>query len=158
MSNRRVAVFPGTFDPFTIGHESIVIRALSIFDEIIIAIGSNAQKESFFTLENRMKMISFVFRNEKRIKVQSYEGLTVDFCREVNAGFMLRGIRTAADFEYERAVSQMNKLMAPEIESIMLLTTPEHTPVNSTIVRDIIRHDGDAGRFLPKGVMWKDYR
>ena len=158
MSNRRVAVFPGTFDPFTIGHESIVIRALSIFDEIIIAIGSNAQKESFFTLENRMKMISFVFRNEKRIKVQSYEGLTVDFCREVNAGFMLRGIRTAADFEYERAVSQMNKLMEPGIESIMLLTTPEHTPVNSTIVRDIIRHDGDAGRFLPKGVMWKDYR
>lgn len=158
MSIRRIAVFPGTFDPFTIGHESIVIRALSIFDEIIIAIGINAQKKSFFTLENRMKMISFVFRNEKRIKIQSYEGLTVDFCKEVNAGFMLRGIRTAADFEYERAVSQMNKLMAPDIESIMLLTTPEHTPVNSTIVRDIIRHNGDAGRFLPEGVKWEDYR
>jgi pantetheine-phosphate adenylyltransferase len=157
MSKKRVAVFPGTFDPFTIGHESIVRRALSIFDEIIIAIGSNAQKDGFFTLENRIRMISFVFRGENRIRVMSYEGLTVDFCREVNAGFILRGIRTAADFEYERGISQMNKLMAPDIESIMLLTTPEHTPVNSTIVRDIIRHGGDAGRFLPQGVKWKDY-
>lgn len=158
MGEKKIAVFPGTFDPFTRGHESVVIRALSLFDEIIIAIGANALKEGYFTVENRKKMISEVFKGTGKVKVAHFSGLTVDFCRSVDAKYLLRGIRTAADFEYERAIAQMNKAMAPGIESILLLTTPEHTPINSTIVRDIIRNGGDASQFLPEGIDIKKYR
>lgn len=157
MAEKRIAVFPGSFDPFTRGHESVVRRAMSLFDEIIISIGANAIKDGYFTLEKREKMIMEVFKDSPMIKVGHYNGLTVDFCREMKAHYLLRGIRTAADFEYERAIAQMNKSMAPEIESILLLTTPEHTPINSTIVRDIIRNGGDASMFLPKGIRIEDY-
>ncbi len=155
---KRIAVFPGSFDPFTRGHESIVNRALNLFDEIIIAIGANALKDGFFTLENRERMISDVFRGIDMVKVTHYKGLTVDFCREKKASYLLRGVRTAADFEYERAIAQLNKAMAPEIESVMLLTTPDLTPVNSTIVRDIIRNGGDASQFLPSSIDINNYR
>jgi pantetheine-phosphate adenylyltransferase len=155
---KKTAVFPGSFDPFTVGHEGIVIRALSIFDEIIIAVGANALKKSFYSLETRKKMISKVFINEPRIRVDHYEGLTVDYCRKHGALFILRGLRTAADFEFERAIAQVNKAMAPEIESVFILTIPEHTPINSTIVRDIIRSGGDASRFVPKTISLKDYK
>lgn len=156
--NRKIAVFPGSFDPFTRGHESIVNRALNLFDEIIIAIGANALKDGFFTLENREKMISDVFKGIDMVKVSHYEGLTIDFCRQNNASFLLRGIRTSADFEYERAIAQLNKAMAPEIESVMLLTTADLTPINSTIVRDIIRNGGDASKFLPSSIDINNYR
>jgi pantetheine-phosphate adenylyltransferase len=156
--NRKVAVFPGSFDPFTRGHESIVNRALSLFDEIIIAIGANALKDGFFTLENREKMIRDVFKGIDMVKVSHYDGLTIDFCRQNNASFLLRGIRTSADFEYERAIAQLNKAMAPEIESVMLLTTADLTPINSTIVRDIIRNGGDASKFLPSSIDINNYR
>lgn len=157
MNEKRIAVFPGSFDPFTRGHESIVIRAMSLFDEIIISIGANALKDGYFTLEKRKKMIQEVFKDSPMIKVGHFDGLTIDFCRKMKAQYLLRGIRTAADFEYERAIAQMNKSMAPEIESIILLTIPEYTPINSTIVRDIIRNGGDAGKFLPQGIRIEDY-
>lgn len=146
----RVAIFPGSFDPFTIGHESIVKRALPLFDKIIIAVGFNSEKRQFFPIEKRIQWIQESFADESKITVKTYQGLTVDFCKQHKAEFILRGLRTAADFEYERAIAQMNKHMENKIESIFLLTTPEHTPINSTIVRDIIRHGGDASQFLPK--------
>lgn len=145
----KIAIFPGSFDPFTRGHESVVLRALSLFDRIIVAIGNNSSKIGFFTVKERITLIEMVFEGEAQIEVDSYDGLTVDFCKHVGAQFMLRGVRTAADFEYERAVAQMNKSMLPEVESVILLTTPELTPVNSTIVRDILRYGGDVGQFLP---------
>lgn len=154
----KTAIFPGSFDPFTIGHESIVRRALSMFDKIIIMVGFNANKKSFFSLENRVKWIKQVFQNEKKIDVQVHEGLTVDFCKEVGAKYILRGLRTSSDFEYERAIAQINKKMHPEIETVFLLTLPEHTPVNATIIRDIVFHGGDASMFLPAGLDFNEFR
>lgn len=158
MTEKRIALFPGSFDPFTRGHESIVKRALGLFDEIIIAIGANALKDGYFSLENRKRMIRDIFRDYPVVSVDHYSGLTVDYAREVNAKYLLRGIRTAADFEYERAIAQMNKAMYPDIDSIMMLTTPEHTPINSTIVRDVIRNGGDASAFIPEGINIEDYK
>lgn len=155
---KKVAVFPGSFDPFTIGHEAIIRRAMSLFDEIIIAVGANVLKKNYYSLETREKMIKKVFENDTRIKVDHYEGLTVDFCKKKNAGFLLRGLRTAADFEFERAIGQVNKAMAPGIESVFLLTVPEHSFINSTIVRDIIRSGGDASKFVPGAINLKDYK
>ena len=146
------AIFPGSFDPFTVGHESIVRRATQLFDEIIIAIGYNTNKPGYFPIEKRLEWISDVFIDEPKVKVDRYDELTVDYCNRVKANFILRGIRTSADFEYERAIAQVNKKMLPDVESVFLLTTPEHTPVNSSIVRDIIRHGGDANEFLPKRI------
>jgi len=155
---KKIAVFPGSFDPFTIGHEAIVRRALSLFDEIIIAVGANALKKSYFSLNTRKEMISRVFENEPRVKVDHYEGLTVDYCKINSARYILRGLRTSADFEFERAIAQVNRAMAPEIESVFLLTEPEHTPINSTIVRDIIRSGGDASMFVPSSINIKNYK
>lgn len=146
----RIAIFPGSFDPFTIGHESIVTRALPLFDKIIISIGYNSEKKQFFPIEKRIQWIREAFHNNPKIEVETYGGLTVKYCQAKNAKFILRGLRTAADFEYERAIAQINKKMASELESIFLLTTSEHTPITSTIIRDIIRHDGNALQFLPK--------
>jgi pantetheine-phosphate adenylyltransferase len=154
----KIAIFPGSFDPFTIGHESIVQRAIPLFDKIYIMIGHNANKESFFSIEKRLKWINQVFKNEKSIEVRLHEGLTVDFCKEVGAQYILRGIRTSSDFEYERAIAQINKKMHPEIESVFLLTLPEHTPVNATIIRDIVYHGGDASMFLPKGLDMDEFK
>jgi pantetheine-phosphate adenylyltransferase len=155
---KKIAVFPGSFDPFTIGHEAIVQRALSLFDEIIIAVGANALKKSYYSLETRKEMISQVFRNEPRVSIDHYEGLTVDYCRKHSSDYILRGLRTAADFEFERAIAQVNRAMAQDIESVFLLTAPEHTSVNSTIVRDIIRSGGDASKFVPASIDLKKYR
>lgn len=154
----KIAVFPGSFDPFTIGHESIVKRAIPIFDKIIIAIGYNSTKEGFFPLKTRIEWINNVFKNYDKVKVDSFEGLTINFCQDKGAQYLLRGLRTAADFEFERSIAQMNKYMAAGIESVFLLTTPAHTPVNSTVVRDIIRHGGDASQFLPKEINLKNYK
>jgi pantetheine-phosphate adenylyltransferase len=154
---KKIAVFPGSFDPFTIGHEAIIRRAISLFDEIIIAVGANALKRNFYSLETRKEMISKVFENDPSVTVDHYEGLTVDYCRRKGAGYLLRGLRTSADFEFERAIGQVNKAMAPEIESVFLLTGPEHSFINSTIVRDIIINGGDASRFVPSAINLKDY-
>jgi pantetheine-phosphate adenylyltransferase len=147
---KHIAIFPGSFDPFTIGHESIVARALPLFDKIIIAIGYNSEKQQFFPIEKRIQWIQEAFENNPKIEVEAFSGLTVEYCKTKNAKFILRGLRTAADFEYERAIAQINKKMVFDLESIFLLTTPEHTPITSTIVRDIIRHGGDALQFLPQ--------
>ncbi len=154
----KTAVFPGSFDPFTIGHESVVRRALTIFDNIIIAVGYNSNKKGFFPLEKRMEWIENVFSGERAVKVAWFSGLTVDFCKEQKAAYILRGLRTAADFEFERAIAQVNSAMDPGIESVFLLTRPEHTPINSTIVRDIFKHGGDASRFVPEGVKLHEFK
>lgn len=148
----KIALFPGSFDPFTIGHQSIVHRALPLFEKIIVAIGHNTGKKTYLSLENRLRLIRDVFDGNQKIEVHHYNGMTVDFCNKMNARYILRGLRTAADFEYERAIGQINKAMKPEIETVFLLTAPEYTPVNSTIVRDILIHGGDASSFLPSGV------
>lgn len=155
---KKTACFPGSFDPFTLGHEAIVRRALSLFDEIVIAVGANALKKSYYSLSTRKKMISLVFANEPRIKVSHYEGLTVDYCKKHGIGYLIRGLRTAADFEFERAIAQSNKVLAPGVESVFLLTVPEHSHINSTIVRDIIRSGGDASVFVPTSIDLKKFR
>jgi pantetheine-phosphate adenylyltransferase len=146
---QKIAVFPGSFDPFTKGHENVISRALPLFDKIYIAIGHNSEKKSFFTLERRLKMIGDLYKDDPRIVLDYYEGLTVDYCKKVNAQYLLRGLRTAADFEYERAIAQINRKMNPEVETVFILAVPEYTPVNSTIIREILKHGGDATQFLP---------
>jgi pantetheine-phosphate adenylyltransferase len=155
---KKIAVFPGSFDPFTIGHEAIAKRALSLFDEIIIAVGANALKKNFFSLSDRKEMIATAFKNETRITIDHYEGLTVDYCKKHGAYYIIRGLRTAADFEFERAIAQVNKAIAPDIESVFLLTVPEHSYVNSTFIRDIIKSGGDASQFVPSGINLKNYK
>lgn len=150
--DKKIAVFPGSFDPFTLGHHSVVTRALPLFDEIVVAIGKNTLKNGFFSIDERIELIEGVYANEPKIKVMAYDGLTVDFCKSIGASFMLRGIRTVSDFEYECAISQMNQLMQPGVETVFLLTTPELTPVNSTIVRDILNYGGDVSQFVPQGM------
>ena len=155
--SKKTAIFPGSFDPFTIGHESVITRAMPLFDRIIVAIGTNTTKQAYFSVEQRMQMIREVFTDTERIKIESFQGLTVEFCRKKGARYLLRGLRTSSDFEYERAIAQTNKAMYPELESVFLLTLPEHTPINSTIVREIIRLGGDAGRFIPKAIDLSKY-
>ncbi|KPL15278.1 MAG: phosphopantetheine adenylyltransferase [Bacteroides sp. SM23_62] len=150
--SKKIAIFPGSFDPFTIGHESVITRAMPLFDEIIVAIGTNTNKQAYFSMEQRMQMIREVFSDNEQVKVESYKGLTVEFCRQKGARYLLRGLRTAADFEYERAIAQTNKAMYPELESVFLLTLPEHNHITSTIIRDIIRLGGDASQFVPKAI------
>jgi pantetheine-phosphate adenylyltransferase len=156
-SKPKIAVFPGSFDPITIGHESIITRALDIFDKIIIAVGNNESKKSFFNLDVRLSMIKEVFKNNNKVEVDQFNGLTIDFCKQVNARYILRGLRTSADFEYERAIAQVNKAMYPEIESVFILTLPEHTSINSSIVREILRYGGDVSKFIPQSVNLKNF-
>jgi pantetheine-phosphate adenylyltransferase len=145
----KLAVFPGSFDPFTIGHESIVNRALPLFDQIIIGIGVNVDKKYFFPIEKRIKWIEDLYMNNPKISVNSYQGLTIDFCEKINASYILRGLRTSADFEFERAIAQMNRAMNKKIETIFLVSEPENCAISSSIIRDIINNGGDAGRFVP---------
>ena len=145
------AIFPGSFDPFTVGHESIVLRGLDIFDEIVVAVGVNADKRCMFSTERRVEFIETVFADRPQVSVSTYEGLTVDFAKEIGCSHILRGLRTSADFEFERAIAQVHRQMTG-IDTVFLLTTPEHTPINSTIVRDILRHGGDASLFLPQRI------
>jgi pantetheine-phosphate adenylyltransferase len=149
---KRIAVFPGSFDPFTIGHESIVCRSLDLFDEIIVAVGKNSTKGSMFSLEKRIGWIQEIFKDVPKVSVDSYEGLTVEYCRRVEAGFILRGLRTSADFNYERPIAQMNKTMLYSVESIFMMTLPELSAISSTVIRDIVRNGGDASPFVPQAV------
>lgn len=149
---KHTALFPGSFDPITKGHESIIRRAIPLFDRIIVAVGINAEKQSFFPLQKRVQWIREVFAGEPAVEVITYEGLTVDTCRKLDVRYILRGLRTSADFEFERSIGQMNKKMFPDLETVFLLTTPEYTALNSSIVRDIIRNGGDASPFVPDPV------
>ena len=149
----KKAVFPGSFDPITIGHESVIRRALGIFDEIVVAIGVNANKHYMFDLEQRKMLIEAVFADEPRIVVDQFSGLTVDYCNEVNADYILRGLRTSADFEFERSIGQVNKMLENGLETVFMLTDTAHTPINSSIIRDIIRNNGDVSEFVPKQII-----
>jgi len=153
---KKIGIFPGSFDPFTIGHESIVRRALPLFDELIIAIGYNSAKEEFFPLKKRVKWIKKIFDDAPKVSVDTYEGLTVDYCKSKNAKYILRGLRTAVDFEYERAIAQMNRMLSHGIETVFLLTFPEHSPISSTIVREILRYGGDASQFVSNKINLND--
>ena len=148
----RIAVFPGSFDPLTKGHEEIVRRALPLFDTVIVAVGRNTSKSSMFTIEQRKQWLVDTFRSDPRVFVMELEGLTVDFCRHHQAQFILRGIRNGADFEYERSIAQMNKAMHPAIETVLLFSDPSMSAINSTIVREIIKNKGDVSQFLPTSV------
>ena len=150
MAQKRTAVFPGSFDPFTKGHEAVVLKALPLFDEIIVAIGRNSAKKYFFSLEERISHIKAVFEDQPKIKVVSFEGLTVNFCKENNSNFIVRGLRDVKDFEYEKSIAIMNNKIEESVETIFFMTNAEFLAINSVIVRDIMRNNGDASQFLPQ--------
>lgn len=148
----KIAVFPGSFSPFTIGHESLIERALPLFDKIIIGIGINADKNEYFPSEKRMKWIKDVYNNQQKIEVKCYKGLTVDFCKKENANFILRGVRNSDDFKFEKNIAQMNNHLNRKIETLFLITPPEISHISSTLIRDIIRNGGDVSDFIPKQI------
>lgn len=150
----RICLFPGSFDPLTLGHVNIINRTVGLFDKLVIGIGTNSSKQPMFSIEQRTEWIKEVFKKDARIEVASYEGLTIDFCRKINAHYILRGIRFVSDFEYERAIADMNHSLAPEIESIFLTSAAAHSSISSTLVRDVIRNGGDARQFLPIEVQY----
>ncbi len=148
----KVAVFPGSFDPITNGHLDIIQRAMPLFDKILIAVGQNATKSTMFSLEQRMKFIADTFAGESKIKVVSYSGLTVDFAKKSGAEFMLRGIRNPADFEFEKSIAQANRQMQPDLETVFFLTSARYAYISSSIVRDVIKNNGDYSLFVPNSV------
>lgn len=149
----RRAIFPGSFDPLTLGHFDIISRGITLFDELYIAIGINADKKYMFSLEERKKFIEEAFANEPKIKVVTYKGLTVDFCKEIGANFILRGLRNPADFEFEKAIAHTNRKLS-EIETVFLLTSSGKSYISSSIVRDVIRNGGDYTSLVPDTVRY----
>jgi pantetheine-phosphate adenylyltransferase len=149
---QRIALFPGTFDPITIGHLDIIHRALPLFDKLVIGIGRNVNKSAMFSEEQRMQWIKEIFRDNPNVGVVVYEGLTIECCRRVGANFIVRGIRYVNDFEYEKAIADMNRSLDTNIETVFLTCLPQYTSVASTLVRDVIRNGGDARQFLPDAV------
>jgi len=150
----RRAIFPGSFDPLTLGHHDIITRGITLFDELIIAIGINADKKYMFSLEERTRFITEAFKNEPKIKILTYEGLTVDFCQKVNANFILRGLRNPGDFEFEKSIAHTNRKLS-EIETVFLLTSSGKSYISSSIVRDVIRNGGDYTGLVPSSVVIK---
>ena len=148
------ALFPGSFDPLTLGHCDIISRGVTLFDEIIVAIGVNAEKKYMFSLEDRKEFIKETFKDEPKVKVMTYEGLTVDFCQELGVEFILRGLRNPADFEFEKAIAHTNRCLS-EIETVFLLTSSKTSFIASSIVRDVIRNHGDYTKLVPDTVRVK---
>jgi pantetheine-phosphate adenylyltransferase len=153
----KVALFPGTFDPFTLGHLSLVERGLQLVDEIIIAIGINSDKKTYFPLEQRMEMIKRLFESNPKIKVQSYNGLTVDYAKEAGARFILRGIRSVNDFEYEKNIADINREIAG-VETFVLFTEPEYTHISSSVVRELLTYGKSVAAFVPKNLHIDEYK
>jgi len=149
----KIAVFPGSFDPVTLGHVSIINRAVKLFDKIIIGIGVNSEKKSMYSLEQRKAWLREIFKSEPKVFVDSYSGLTIEYCRNNNANYILRGLRTAADFEFERGIGQVNSMLDNNIETVFLLTEAKYTPISSSIVRDVIRNGGDVSGMVPSEVL-----
>ena len=149
---KKIAVFPGSFDPITTGHLELVNRALPLFDEVVVAIGLNSKKKYLFSLEQRLEWLNKVFQHQPKVRVEHFEGLTVKFCKEINANFMLRGLRNASDFDYEKTISQLNATIGDGLETVFLISSPLYSHVSSTIVREIIRAGGDASQFLPNEI------
>jgi pantetheine-phosphate adenylyltransferase len=148
----RICLFPGTFDPITIGHTDIIDRALPLFDKLYIGIGRNTQKTPMFSEEKRLEWIREHYRNEAKVEVITYDGLTVDCCRAIGAQFILRGIRYVSDFEYEKAIADMNRSIFHQVETVFLTCSPEFSSVASTLVRDVLKYGGDVSKFLPATV------
>jgi pantetheine-phosphate adenylyltransferase len=154
---QRICLFPGTFDPLTLGHVDIINRALPLFDKIVVGIGLNAAKAPMFSAEQRLQWVSEIYSNDSRVEGAVYDGLTVDYCKKIGAHFILRGIRYVSDFEYEKTIADANRTLDKSIETIFLTGEPKYTSVASTIVRDILRNGGDASPFLPETV-WTSLR
>ncbi len=150
--NKKIAVFPGSFDPITVGHVDLVRRALPIFDEIVVAIGINTQKKYLFTLEQREKWLTDVFAAtefQNRVRIETFEGLTANYCKRVGATWILRGLRNASDFDYEKTISQLNHIVGAGLETMFLISQPQFSHISSTIVREIIKGEGDVSPFVP---------
>lgn len=148
----RIAIFPGSFDPITKGHESIVRRALPLFDKVVVAIGINASKKYLFNIEDRLSWLKEIFKDEPKVTVETYTILTVEYCRSIGAGFIIRGLRNSVDFNYEKSIAQMNWALDSKIETIFYLTTPDLSAINATIVRDIYVNGGDISSFIPSSI------
>ncbi|HVB04242.1 MAG TPA: pantetheine-phosphate adenylyltransferase [Chitinophagaceae bacterium] len=148
----RICLFPGTFDPVTNGHVDIISRALDLFDELNIGVGVNSGKTAMFTVEQRVNWFKSIYKEEPKVKVYAYSGLTVEFCNRLDARFILRGIRYVSDFEYEKSIADMNRQLDHGIETIFLTCSPRYSTIASTLVRDVILNGGDASRFLPEPV------
>lgn len=153
---KRIAVFPGSFDPITLGHVNVIERCAQLFDEIIIGIGTNTSKNYMFPLDQRMQWCQGSVAHLPNVRVEQYDGLTIDYCKQVDAAFLLRGIRNGGDFEYERSIAHMNKSLYPTIETILIFTDPQFAFIHSTIVREILRNKGDVSSFLPKNIQVYD--
>ncbi len=149
---KRIALFPGSFDPFTAGHLNILKRALTMFDGVVVAIGINQDKRGFFTEEQKIDIIKQATRGLENVDIKSYDCLTIDFCRQLGINHMVRGVRNMLDFENERAIADANRRLAPGIETIIIPTAQEYAHISSSAVRDIIRHKGDTSMFVPDGV------
>ncbi|MCB0423989.1 MAG: pantetheine-phosphate adenylyltransferase [Mangrovimonas sp.] len=145
------ALFPGSFDPITLGHYDIILRGIKLFDEVVVAIGINSEKKYMFSLEQRKDFIEKAFKNHPQVKVVTYEGLTIDFCKKINAQFILRGLRNPADFEFEKAIAHTNRKLS-KIETVFLLTSSKTSFISSSIVRDVIRNHGDYTQLVPDSV------
>ena len=148
----RRAVFPGSFDPVTRGHENVVLRGLNLFDEVVVAVGQHSTKKGTFPVEERLEMLRETFADQPRVKVMSYTGLTSDFCHQVGATAQLRGVRNSTDFEYEKTIAQMTRQMHPDLDTVVLLTDPAFTAIHSTVVREVLSHGGDIRPFVPEAL------
>ena len=148
----KTAVFPGSFDPITTGHVDLVTRAAPLFDKIVVAVGVNSQKKYLFDLEQRLEWLREVFADQPKVEVASFEGLTAHYCNQIDAHYLLRGLRNASDFDYEKTISQLNGIVGEGLETIFLISRPQYSHISSTIVREIIKGGGDARPFLPEGV------
>jgi len=153
----KQAVFPGSFDPITKGHIDLIERAIPLFDKIIVAVGDNSVKKTLFPLQNRLEWIHRVFGKNSNVIIDNFEGLTVNFCKKVNAKYLIRGLRNASDFDYEKTISQLNNIIGDQIETVFFISRPEYSHISSTIVREIIKGGGDSSSFIPSVITRADF-
>ena len=153
----KIAVFPGSFDPITNGHVDLVRRASPLFDKIIVAVGVNSVKKTLFPLEARLEWLDRVYGDNPKVEIGHFEGLTVNYCKKCNAKYLIRGLRNASDFDYEKTISQLNNIIGGNIETVFLISQPEYSHISSTIVREIIKGAGDASSFIPPSITKKDF-
>jgi len=148
--SKKIAVFPGSFDPITLGHIDLVERSIHLFDEIVVAIGVNSSKKGLYSLEKRLEWLEEVFSKYDNVRIGHFEGLTINFCKEQKANYLLRGLRNASDFDYEKTISQLNNIIGKGLETVFLISQPEYSHISSTIVREIIKGGGDVSSFVPE--------